>query len=105
MGKLYAVRRNCLVQCLERQFQGRVHFFGDEAGLHLLVQIKTTASEKAIVEQSYKYGVKVYSAGEYYITSKPDQATFLLGYANLTEHQIYEGIERFAYAENICRRN
>lgn len=105
MGKLYATRRNCLVQCLERHFQGRVNFFGDEAGLHLLVQIKTTASEKAIEEQAYKYGVKVYSAGEYYVTSKPDRATFLLGYANLTEHQINEGIERFADAEDICRRN
>ncbi|MFD0588645.1 PLP-dependent aminotransferase family protein [Paenibacillus sp. GCM10027627] len=99
MGKLYASRRKSLVSALEKHFGGRARCFGDEAGLHMLIEMDTRASEGDIAERAKGYGVKVYPASGYYIKNKPSNATFLLGYANLSETDIYSGIKLVARAE------
>ncbi|CAM4428045.1 MocR-like pyridoxine biosynthesis transcription factor PdxR [Paenibacillus tarimensis] len=103
MGKLYAGRRSCLVACLVEEFGDRVRYFGDEAGLHLLIELDSSADENAIAEKSLQYGAKVYPASDYYSSFRPDKPTFLLGYANLSESQIKQGMKQFARAERDCR--
>ncbi|MNO25362.1 HTH-type transcriptional regulatory protein GabR [compost metagenome] len=104
MSKLYSGRRSCLVQSLAQCFQDRARTYGDEAGLHLLIQLKTPVKEEAIADKAIQSGLKIYPARDYFVASKPESASFLLGYANLTEHQIRTGIELFAEAEECCRR-
>ncbi|MBA9085062.1 GntR family transcriptional regulator/MocR family aminotransferase [Fontibacillus solani] len=105
MGKLYGARRSCLVQSLHRHFQDRVTAYGDEAGLHLLIQLKTEVTEELIADKALQCGVKVYPASEYFVISKPKTASFLLGYANMTEFQIERGVELLAQVEGQCTRN
>ncbi|MMZ57541.1 HTH-type transcriptional regulatory protein GabR [compost metagenome] len=105
MGKLYRSRRSCLVRSLQRHFHDKVTTFGDEAGLHLLIQLNTEANEYFIAEKALDHGLKVYPASEYFVVSKPKTASFLLGYANMTEYQIERGIELLAEAEAQCRMN
>ncbi|MFB9326083.1 PLP-dependent aminotransferase family protein [Paenibacillus aurantiacus] len=102
MGKLYAGRRACLVECLKQEFEGRVRYFGDEAGLHLLIELDSPAEEIAIAERSLQYGAKVYPASHYFSDIRTGRPTFLLGYANLSESQIKLGMKQFARAERDC---
>ncbi|MNI13092.1 HTH-type transcriptional regulatory protein GabR [compost metagenome] len=105
MGKLYRSRRSCIVNTLHRYFKNRVSTYGDEAGLHLLIELNTEANEHLMAEKALGYGVKVYPASEYFVVSKPKTASFLLGYANMTEYQIERGIELLAQVEQQCTRN
>ncbi|WP_433942884.1 PLP-dependent aminotransferase family protein [Paenibacillus sp. SN-8-1] len=102
MGKLYATKRSALVLALEREFGQRVRYFGDQAGLHLLIEIDSSASEESIAARAMNYGVRVYPAGGYFSRFKPDNPTFVLGYSNLCEEQIDVGIRCFAQAEIDC---
>ncbi|MNN80049.1 HTH-type transcriptional regulatory protein GabR [compost metagenome] len=104
-GKLYGSRRSCMVYSLHRYFQDRVTTYGDEAGLHLLIQLNTEVDEHLMADKALGYGVKVYPASEYFVVSKPKNASFLLGYANMTEYQIQRGIELLAQAEGLCTMN
>ncbi|WP_150274616.1 PLP-dependent aminotransferase family protein [Paenibacillus tepidiphilus] len=105
MGKLYATRRACLVEALQREFGDRVHILGDEAGLHLLIELQTAADELALAAEALRYGARIYPASGYYIGSRPEYPTFILGYANLSEHQIRLGIGAVARAEQALSRN
>jgi len=102
MGKLYASRRACLVNALDQEFGDRVHYFGDEAGLHLLIELDSMANEELIAKKAMQYGTQIYPASDYYINAKPSKATFLLGYSNLSESQIRTGIKLLARAEQEC---
>ncbi|MBP2000273.1 GntR family transcriptional regulator/MocR family aminotransferase [Paenibacillus shirakamiensis] len=102
MGKLYAARRARLVRSLKHQFGRKVKIFGDQAGLHLLLEVDCDASEHVIASRSLNYGVKVYPAGVYFTHTKRDKPTFILGYSNLSEEQIDEGIQKFAQAVTDC---
>jgi len=104
MGKLYASRRTCLVNALDQEFGERVHYFGDEAGLHLLIELDTSATQELIAKRAMQYGILIYPVSIYYIDSQPSKATFLLGYANLSESQIRAGIKLIARAEQECLR-
>lgn len=104
MGKLYAAKRDGLIRSLERAFGQRVCYFGDQAGLHLLIELDSPASETAIADRALQYGVRIYPAGGYFTGTKLERPTFVLGYSNMYEEQIDEGIQRFAQAELDCAR-
>lgn len=99
MGKLYAARRACLVKSLDAEFGSRVRYYGEEAGLHLLIELESGAEEHRIAELALRYGVRVYPASSYFVGSKPQGPVFLLGYSNLTENQIKVGVNRLMLAE------
>ncbi|MBY9080583.1 PLP-dependent aminotransferase family protein [Paenibacillus sp. HN-1] len=103
MGKLYGTRRACLVDALQHEFDDRVKVIGDEAGLHLLIELDTLVDERIIAERALAYGVKIYPASEYFLNNMPRKPTFILGYANLSEYQIRMGIKLVARAEQECR--
>ncbi|WP_410512204.1 PLP-dependent aminotransferase family protein [Paenibacillus sp. BR2-3] len=105
MGKLYATRRACLVNSLNQEFGNRVKYFGDEAGLHLLIELETTVGEELIAKKALQYGSKIYPASDYFIDSIPKKPTFILGYSNLSENQIRMGIKQVARAEKECTKN
>lgn len=100
MGKLYAdTCRACLVKSLDAEFGSRVRYYGEEAGLHLLIELESGAEEHRIAELALRYGVRVYPASSYFVGSKPQGPVFLLGYSNLTENQIKMGVNRLMLAE------
>ncbi|WP_422657923.1 PLP-dependent aminotransferase family protein [Paenibacillus sp. EC2-1] len=98
MGKLYASRRACLVQALQDEFGDEVRYFGDEAGLHLLIELDTNINAEFIAQKSFEFGAKIYPASRYFFHTEPSKATFILGYSNLSEHQIRTGIHQMSCA-------
>ena len=75
---------------------------GDNAGLHILISIKSKISEASLVECAKKAGIRIYPLSQYYIKALPqgDTSTFIVGYANLTSEAISEGIKALGAAFN-----
>ncbi len=95
MRSLYNQRRQILVQSLISQFGDRVQILGDNAGMHLMVKIDTDMSDEVIVQNAAQLGLGISAAHPYYLKNSPD-SEFILGYAELNEQQIQEGVRRLA---------
>ena len=93
----HAVRRETLLAALAEQLGERAEPCGTQAGVHLLVWLPGVALSdlEPLVERAARADVGVYSIAPYYL-NPPDRAGLLLGYANLSEEEIREGVRRLA---------
>ena len=95
MRTLYSQRRQALVNSLHSKLGQYVTILGDSAGIHLMIQLSTDISDEEIIVCAAQMGIGLTSAAPFYLgNSRRNQ--FLLGYANLEEKQIEEGISRLA---------
>lgn len=96
MRKLYDHRRRVLVAALQR-LGPRTTVQGENAGMHILVRLHTRLSADEVVRRAAREGVGITSAAQYYIKARHSNE-FVLGYANLTDEQIEDGVRRIARA-------
>lgn len=68
---------------------------GDNAGLHVLVQVNTTMTEQELCKKAAEQGIKLMGISEHYI-HKPSalKPVLLLGYGKPEEEKILEGLQR-----------
>jgi len=95
MRSLYNQRRQTLVHSLNYHFGERVKILGENAGMHLMIKIHTIFSDEEIVQRAALAGVGIAAAHPYYLKNSPG-SEFVLGYADLDEQQIQEGVHRLA---------
>ncbi|HKX26376.1 MAG TPA: PLP-dependent aminotransferase family protein [Blastocatellia bacterium] len=95
MRTLYDRRRQTLVEALKHHFEDRVLIIGQNAGMHLMAQFKTDLDDQEFLRRANQAGVGLVSARAYYLGDL-GQGEFVLGYANLSERKIQEGIRRLA---------
>ena len=95
MRNLYDRRRQALVAALKQYLGEKVTILGENAGIHLTITIKTNLSDQEAIERAAQVGVGLTSLRKYYLQAK-NQGEFLLGYSELDELQIKEGIRRLA---------
>ncbi len=95
MRTLYNQRRQALIQSLKSRLGEDVTILGDAAGIHLMVQLQTGMSDQEIMVRAAQMGVGLSSAATFYLGSSR-RGEFLLGYANLDEEKIDQGIHRLA---------
>lgn len=102
MNKIYQKRRNRVMLELNRHFTNNVKILSNSAGLHLTAQFKAIKFSSQLLSHILHYGVQIYSAHQHVIdknnTSLLNQA--ILGYGNLNENEIVEGIQRLKAALN-----
>jgi len=93
MRKVYKEKRMFLMKSLN-QLGDTVTVTGENAGHHLLVQLKTGMTEDDMCERALGLGVKVYPVSTYFINGVPQkyESMVLLGYGSLTYGEIDEGI-------------
>ncbi|KNZ42003.1 PLP-dependent aminotransferase family protein [Acetobacterium bakii] len=93
MRKVYKEKRMFLMDALN-QLEDKVRVTGENAGHHLLVQLKTGMSEALMCASALALGVKVYPISPYFINTVPKKYTsmVLLGYGSLSNDEIDEGI-------------
>lgn len=91
MRALYKSRHDVLLSCL-KQMGDYFTISGENAGVHLLLQLKNGMSEEEFIERAKALEIQVYGLSEYYITipNQRYQPTVLLGYANMSEEKIIE---------------
>lgn len=66
---------------------------GENAGIHLLLTSENGILEEVLIKQALECGVRVYGLSEYYIGEEGRRKdTVILGYANLSETEIIEGV-------------
>ena len=96
MKNNYKQKRDELISLLNNSsFSDKIRIYGEEAGLHFLVDIKTEKSEKYLVDKAKEKKVRVYSLSEYYINERlvTDTKTIVFGYSNLNLEQLKRGIK------------
>ncbi|HEV3331404.1 MAG TPA: PLP-dependent aminotransferase family protein [Bryobacteraceae bacterium] len=91
MRRLYSLRREVLVESLERQFGESVQLFGEAAGMHVMVRF----DDARIGQHAAGNRVQLTSANEYYVTEPPGNE-FVLGFTAIGERTIREGVKRLA---------
>lgn len=68
---------------------------GDNAGLHVLVQVDTQMSEEELCERAAEQGIHLMGISEHYIYKPPiSKPVLLLGYGKPDEKKISEGLDR-----------
>jgi len=95
MRSLYNQRRQILVQSLFEHFGDSVEIMGENAGMHLMVKIKTEIPDDEIVKRAALANVGIGAAYPQYLNASPG-SEFIFGYAELSEQQIQEGVRRLA---------
>ncbi len=93
MRAMYKSRHDVLIEEL-KPLMNSCRISGEHAGVHLLLTFRDGRSEKELIERAKERGIKVYGLSDYRIQNIEDEeATILLGYANLTEIQIREAVK------------
>ncbi len=93
----YRARRDALARALHTHIPGtRVE--GVAAGLHAIARLPAPVPGLAVMRAAAARSVGVYPVGYGYVEVRDVDDRFVLGYANLAEPAIDEGIRRFAEA-------
>ena len=68
--------------------------YGDNAGLHVLVELEVKWKEEEVVEQAREQHIEIHGLGEYVIQRPKEKKvpTLVLGYGNLTEDEMEQGL-------------
>ena len=99
MRTLYGQRRQALVEALSVHLNGRATIIGDEAGMHVMVRLKTPLTDSELMTRAAKRGVELISARQYYLQATYN-SEFIFGYSNLTERQIRTGVKKLSEVLN-----
>jgi GntR family transcriptional regulator/MocR family aminotransferase len=99
----YRERRDALVQALARHLPG-ARVTGLAAGLHAIARLERAVDGTELVRAAARHSVGVYPLGYAYMEVKPVHDGLVLGYANLAEPAIEEGIRRLAVALDEVQR-
>ena len=96
MRRIYKAKHDFLLRELKRRaWVARIQ--GENAGLHLVVTVKTDQSEQMLLEAAGKRGVQLYGMSSYQIDKEQHVAesgvTLLFGFGGLSEEEITEGLE------------
>lgn len=94
MRKAYKAKHDLLLASL-KPYGSKLHVYGENAGMHLVVELDTKESEHEILNRVKQHKIKIYGLSEHFI-SPPDnyKPTFLIGYSNLPENDLKNGIKK-----------
>lgn len=95
MRNIYRQKHDTLLALLKQETWVR-SIYGDNAGLHVLVEVESSVSEETLCQRAWEIGVEIHSLSEYRIgpAKKTPYPTLLLGYGNLNEKDMERGIVR-----------
>lgn len=91
----YQHRRGVVMDELTKHFGDRVTILGDNAGINVLIRIRSFTSDEDIVESCRQAGVGIARTAAFYLGDSP-RGEFLLNYAGVSDEQVGEGIRRLA---------
>lgn len=93
MRKHYKNKHDLLLKAL-KVFGNYIRITGENAGLHLVVEFLQERSEEELIRKASEQGIQLYGLNRHYITEeKSKYPTILLGYANVSEDDIQDGIQ------------
>ncbi len=96
MRKVYGNKRRLLEQSLKEIFGDAVSILGESAGISLAVRFKTSLDDQTITKELAKVGVGIRSTSRDYLANTYTKSEFFMGYGNVDEKLIAEGVQRMA---------
>ncbi|MHC1721990.1 MAG: PLP-dependent aminotransferase family protein [Aminipila sp.] len=88
-------KHDALLAAIHQYMKGQVIIHGNNAGLHILLEVNNMLNEKELISRAEKAGVRVYPVSIYWENQKNYKDNMVLvGYSSLTETEIEEGICR-----------
>lgn len=93
MRKHYKNKHDALLKAL-KVFGNKIRVTGENAGLHLVVEFLEETNEDKLIQKASEVGIQLYGLNRHYITKESSKnPTVLLGYANVSEEDIVNGIQ------------
>nr|WP_321167589.1 PLP-dependent aminotransferase family protein [uncultured Roseateles sp.] len=96
MRTLYGRRREALLAAVHEQFGAQLPVLGDNAGLHLVLQLPAGTDDCALEAAAAAAGIAVRALSRYYSRPASLQRGLLLGYACVPEHRIGPAFQTLA---------
>lgn len=98
MRSNYKAKHDLMVSLL-KEWKDFASISGENSGLHILVNIDNSMSEKKLISRAKDEGVRVHGISEFFIQKQNYyKGTVILGFANLNEDEIREGIKKLEKA-------
>ncbi|WP_461812509.1 MocR-like pyridoxine biosynthesis transcription factor PdxR [Faecalimonas sp.] len=98
MRGVYKSRHDVMINSLKPLLK-KCKISGENAGVHLLLTFPSQVAEIELIERAKSIGIKVYGLSAYDVcTEKKLNPTILLGYANMQEEEIKEGVQQLISA-------
>ena len=85
MRKLYAARRQCLLEAIRARFGETLAVSGDNAGLHLVLHLPAGTDDVALTDAALAAGIAVRPLSRYHANPRRAPRGLLLGYACVPE--------------------
>jgi GntR family transcriptional regulator/MocR family aminotransferase len=95
MRSVYGARRDALVEALARHAPG-IRLTGLAAGFHAVAHLPGPAAEQEVIAAALGRSVGLYGMSQYRSSGAADPAQLVLGFGNIGERQISEGIAAVA---------
>ncbi len=93
--KRYGKRRNMLVQKMRETFGNKVTISGDGAGLHFIAAFEGIVEKNTLEERLNREKIVINNVSDYYLHQEQSRKNhFIIGFGNLQDHDIEEGIRR-----------
>ncbi|MCM3639503.1 PLP-dependent aminotransferase family protein [Sporosarcina luteola] len=103
MRKVYKRKLQLLTDSLQ-QYAPIISFSGDEAGMHILINVHTDEDEESLANVALAQGIRVYGLNEYRKSAKSVQPSFLFGFGGLEDERIPRAVEQLMEAWGIKKR-
>lgn len=81
MRTLYGERRQLMIDAIRTRFGDALPVMGDEAGLHLVLDLPDACDDRAVTQSAFDAGVIVRPLTSYYSSLDTARRGLLLGYA------------------------
>lgn len=96
MKRIYGKRRKHLIASLSETFGTQVRISGDAAGLHLIAEFSGHRFDSLLALELEKRNIKIYPAENYAIMKGKFNDRLIMGFGNINEKQITQGITTIA---------
>lgn len=93
--KLYAGRRNRLVQALKKHFEASITMSPESAGMDLFVRLSTNLDDIAVLERAEAAELPMVSAAPYYVHKAPGRE-FIIPFSLIPEEHIETSVRQWA---------
>jgi GntR family transcriptional regulator / MocR family aminotransferase len=96
MRAIYKHKRQVLLGAIEKHLGDRARVSGDTSGIHCLLNVQSSLGEEDIVAMAARDKVMITGTGGLYFESELSRKEFVLGYGDLSDEQIEEGVRRLS---------
>ncbi|MPN50400.1 HTH-type transcriptional regulatory protein GabR [bioreactor metagenome] len=88
-------KHDALLAAIHQYMKDKVILHGNNAGLHILLEVNNGLNEKELIKRAEGAGVRIYPVSIYWENPRNYKDNMVLvGYSSLTEAEIEEGIRR-----------